>query len=156
MSSHADFLNEFVDSWDAAWNSHDIEQILSLFADEFTWDDRTFWPDLITTRAELRRYMEKVFDVMHDVRFDEMGRFFDPQGCRGIYLFNQSGSPPRQFPQDRTFRTHGCDIFLEFRQGRLAHYLACYDITEMMRQMNMLPPRNGRIGGAYHLSLLQS
>ena len=155
MPEHHEFLGDFTDRWEAAWNAHDPEEILGLFASRFTWEDPTFWPNTITTRDELRRYIDKVFDVMPDVHFDQLGRFFDPDQCRGIYLFQQTGSPPQQFPDLKPFRTHGCDIFLDFVDGGLSHYLACYDITEMMRQMGMLPPRAGKIGGAYHLSLLK-
>lgn len=153
MSKHDEFLHDFTNRWDEAWNSHNIELVMSLFADEFVFDDRTFWPNAISSREELRSYLEKIYTVMHDVRFDEMGRFFDPSERKGMYLFIQSGSPPKGYPQENKFRTHGCDIFLKFSEGKLAHYLASYEITEMMRQMQMLPPRKGRIGGAYLLSL---
>jgi len=53
------------------------------------------------------------------------------------------------------FEFEGCDIFLGFHDGRLSHYQAAYDITDMMRQLEMLPPRGDRIGGAYFLALLQ-
>ena len=153
MSEHVSFLNDFTDQWDRAWNSHDHDQIMSLFAEEFVFDDNTFWPNPITTRKEMKVYLERVFSVMHDVKFDEIGRFFDPQDRKGVFLFMQSGSPPEGFPQENKFRTHGCDIFLEFKDGKLSNYLACYEINEMMRQMNMLPPRNGKIGGAYLFAL---
>lgn len=153
MSGYDEFLNDFTDQWDHAWNSHDHNLIMSLFAEDFVFDDQTFWPNTISTREEMKSYLEKVFSVMHDVQFEELGRFFDPSACRGIFLFMQSGSPPPSAPQENKFRTHGCDIFLGFKDGKLSNYLASYEITEMMRQMKMLPPRNGKIGGAYLLSL---
>jgi hypothetical protein len=54
----------------------------------------------------------------------------------------------------RRFSTHDCDVFLEFTDGLLSRYLAQYEINDMMRQLGALPPRNGKIGGAYLLSLL--
>jgi steroid delta-isomerase-like uncharacterized protein len=152
-TEHAAFLSDFADRWVAAWNSHDTGQVLDLLADDVTWDDRTFWTDVIHGREEVRSYVERIWQVMPDVRFDEIGRFFDPQGERAIVLFRQTGSAPARFAGNPGFDTHGCDIFLAFDDGRLSHYLASYDITEMMRQMRLLPPREGKVGGAYLLSL---
>ena len=44
-------------------------------------------------------------------------------------------------------------IYAACADGLLAHYLGCYELTEMMRQMEMLPPRGTKVGGAYLLSL---
>lgn len=150
----ARFLARFSEDWLDAWNSHDTEQVLALMHEDVVWDDRTFWTHVIRGRDALREYVDKIWEVMPDVRFEEIERFFAPDGQRGLVLFQQQGSAPPKLGVDGGFDTHGCDIFLEFRDGLLSHYLASYDIAEMMRQMGALPPRNGRIGGAYFLSLL--
>lgn len=153
MADH-DFLHDFAERWLAAWNSHDTERVLELLADDVTWDDRTFWPEVIEGREGVRAYAERIWQAMPDVAFDELGRFFDPDGGRAVVLFRQYGGPPPSVGGDGRFDAHGCDIFLRFENGLLRHYLASYDITDMMRQLQMLPARAGRVGGAYHLSLL--
>jgi steroid delta-isomerase-like uncharacterized protein len=157
MSVHrTDFLETFATRWLDAWNSHDTDTVLALLADDVIWDDRTFWPEVIHGIDGVRAYVDRIWEVMPDVRFDEIGRFFDPRDRRAIVLFRQQGSGPPRVPTGRRFDTHGCDVFLRFDDERLAHYLSSYDITEMMRQLGMLPPREGRVGGAYHMSLLGS
>jgi steroid delta-isomerase-like uncharacterized protein len=152
---NAAFLGDFATRWLAAWNSHDTEEVLALLAEDVRWEDLTFWPEVIEGREGVRTYVERIWQVMPDVAFTEMGRFFDPEDRRGIVLFRQAGSAPPRFAGNPGFDAHGCDIFLAFDdEGRLAHYLASYDITEMMRQMQLLPARDGRVGGAYLLSLL--
>ena len=148
------FLQDFSTRWLAAWNSHDTERVLELLTEDVTWDDRTFWPEVIEGREGVRTYVERIWQAMPDVAFDELGRFFDPGGERAVVLFRQYGGPPAKVGGDARFDAHGCDIFLRFDDGRLAHYLSSYDITDMMRQLGMLPPREGRVGGAYHLSLM--
>jgi steroid delta-isomerase-like uncharacterized protein len=152
-TEHAAFLSDFADRWLAAWNSHDTEQVLGLLSDDVSWDDRTFWTEVIHGREQVRTYVERIWQVMPDVHFEEVGRFFDPQDERAIVLFRQTGSAPARFAGNPGFDAHGCDIFLAFEDGRLSQYLASYDITEMMRQMRLLPPREGKVGGAYLLSL---
>jgi nuclear transport factor 2 (NTF2) superfamily protein len=149
------FLRDFADRWLAAWNSHDTEQVLALLDDDITWDDRTFWPEVIEGIDGVRRYTDRIWEVMPDVQFDEIGRFFDPDDTRGVVLFRQHGGPPAKVGGDARFDTHGCDIFLQFTEaGLLRRYLASYEITEMMRQLNLLPPRDGKVGGAYLRSLM--
>jgi hypothetical protein len=150
----AEFLREFGTRWDHAWNSHDTETVLALLHPEIRWEDTVFWPEVITGRGGMRAYVDTIWQVMPDVRFEEVQFFTAPDDGRALYLFRQSGGAPARFGDGR-FSTYGCDIFLGFRDGLLSDYLAQYEITEMMRQYGALPPRDGRIGGSYLLSLLR-
>jgi hypothetical protein len=153
-ADHA-FLTDFSERWLAAWNSHDTGQVLGLLDERITWDDRTFWPEVIEGIEGVRTYTERIWQVMPDVQFAEIGRFFDPDGRRAVVLFRQHGGPPLHVGGAARFDTHGCDIFLRFTErGKLARYLSSYDITEMMRQLELLPPRGGRVGGSYLRSLM--
>jgi steroid delta-isomerase-like uncharacterized protein len=149
----ATFLGGFADRWLDAWNSHDTERVLELLADDIVWEDLTFWFEVIHGRENLRAYVDRIWETSPDVRFDETERFFAPRGRRAVVLFRQSGSPPARFAGNPGFETHGCDIFLEFDGDRLSRYLASYDMTETLRQMQLLPPRDGKVGGSYLLSL---
>lgn len=114
------------------------------------------WPHPITDRAEMTRYIDRIWQVMPDVSFDEVQLFTAPDDGRALVLFRQQGSAPPQLDPDARFDTYGCDIFLEFTDGLLSHYLAQYEITDMMRQLGALPPRDGEVGGAYLLKLLRA
>jgi len=151
--SDAAFLAEFAERWLAAWNSHDTEQVLALLADDIRWDDRTFWPEVIVGRDNVRPYCEQIWRAMPDVAFEEIQRFVAPTGRQGVVLFRQFGHGSAGLNPDRAFDAHGCDIFLEFRGNKLAHYLSSYDIVPMLEQLGGLPPRGGRLGGAYLMSL---
>lgn len=154
VQSNHKFLEDFCERWLRAWNSHSTDDVLNVLHPSITWDDRTFWPRVLHGHEEVRVYVDKIWQVMHDVQFDEIQRFFAPDALRGLVLFRQYGSGPKQFPAGSKFDTHGCDIFLEFKEGKLSHYLASYDIVEMMRQLGALPDRGDKIGGAYLLSLI--
>lgn len=154
MRESGEFLRAFGERWNQAWNSHDTERVLQLVHPEIVWEDTVFWTDVIHGVEELRTYCDTIFKVMPDVEFEEVQLFTAPADGRALWLFRQSGSPPERFADGGRFSTYGCDIFLEFVDGRLKHYLAQYEITEMMRQYGALPAREGRIGGSYLLSLL--
>lgn len=154
VDDRAQFLNEFAEHWLRAWNSHDTEQVLAVTHPDIEWDDRTFWPDVVHGHDELRRYTEAIWQAMPDVQFSELGRFFAPDAEQAIVVFRQTGSAPAQLGTDARFDSHGCDIFLRFEDGLLRKYLASYDIVPMLEQMGALPPRDGKLGGAYLLSLI--
>jgi predicted ester cyclase len=150
-----EFLRDFGTRWGAAWNSHDTDQVLALLDPDIEWDDTVFWPRVIVGIAGMREYVDTIWKVMPDVRFEEVQFFTAPDDGRALFLFRQSGSAPARFGPGR-FETYGCDIFLEFNNQKLSRYLAQYDITEMMRQYGALPPRGDLIGGSYLLSLMRS
>lgn len=148
------FLRDFSTRWLAAWNSHDTEQVLALLHPDVRWEDTIFWTGVIESREGVRAYVERIWEVMPDVAFDDVQTFTSPGDGRALCLFRQYGHGPAKLAPDATFSTYGCDIFLGFADGLLSSYLAQYEITEMMRQLGVLPAREGRIGGAYLLSLL--
>ncbi|HEX4110176.1 MAG TPA: nuclear transport factor 2 family protein [Solirubrobacteraceae bacterium] len=147
------FLESFCTRWLQAWNSHDTEQVLAVTHPEIQWDDRTFWPEVIHGHEALRAYTEEIWRAMPDVRFDEIERFYAPSAQRAVVLFRQFGSAPAKLGSGGRFDSHGCDIFLGFRDGLLSSYLSSYDIVEMLRQMEALPARGSRLGGAYLMAL---
>ncbi|MEJ2885161.1 nuclear transport factor 2 family protein [Actinomycetospora aeridis] len=149
-------LRDFATRWLEAWNSHETEQVLALLHPECRWEDTVFWPHVITDREEMTRYVDRIWRVMPDVWFEEVQLFTAPEEGRAVVLFRQGGSGPPQLAPDARFETQGCDIFLGFTDGLLSHYLAQYEITDMMRQLGVLPPRDGAVGGAYLLSLLKA
>lgn len=149
-------LRDFATRWLAAWNSHDTEQVLALLHPDVLWEDTVFWTGAIRGREGVRTYVERIWRVMPDVAFDEVQLFTAVGDGRALVLFRQYGSGPPNLAPDRRFDTQGCDVFLAFTDGLLSHYLAQYEITEMMRQLGALPPRGEQIGGAYLLSLLRT
>lgn len=143
----------FADEWLAAWNSHDTEQVLALLHDDVVWDDRVFWYEVIHGRDNMRAYVDKIWEAMPDVAFTEIERFANDDRSRGVVLFEQSGSGPVKLDPSRRFRSHGCDIFLEFSGGKLAHYLGAYDIVSMLEQLGAIPERGRRTASAHLISI---
>ncbi|HKX88818.1 MAG TPA: nuclear transport factor 2 family protein [Sphingopyxis sp.] len=150
----AEFVRDFGDRWEAAWNSHDTHHVMALIHPDIRWNDTIFWPGIIRGHDAMRAYVDKIWAVMPDVHFREVQLFSAAEAGRALYLFEQTASAPAASGKDTKATTYGCDIFLGFRDGLLSDYMAQYEIAEMMRQFDMLPPRGGRIGGAYLLSLM--
>lgn len=153
MSAPERMPDGFPERWLAAWNSHDTEQVFELLDEDITWDDTVFWHEVVHGRDHMRPYMDKIWQAMPDVTFTEIEHFFNVDGSRGLVLFEQSGHGPAKLDPTKSFRTHGCDIFLAFRDGKLSHYLAAYDIVGMLEQLGAIPARGTRTASAHLLSL---
>ncbi len=143
----------FPERWLAAWNSHDTEQVFELLDADIVWDDPVFWHEVVHGREAMRPYLAKIWEAMPDVAFTEIEHFTNDDRTRGLVLFEQYGHGPARLDPTREFRSHGCDIFLAFSGGRLAHYLAAYDIVGMLEQLGAIPERGRRTGSAHLLSL---
>ena len=151
-----EFFREFGSRWDDAWNSHDPQKLLALLHPDIEWDDTVFWPEVIHGIEGMVPYLDAIFRAMPDVQFEEVQLFTAPEDGRALWLFRQSGSAPAALNTDKKFSDTGCDIWLGFTDGKLSKYLSRYEITEMMRQYDALPPRGGLKGGAYLLSLTKA
>jgi len=150
----AEFVRDFGNRWEAAWNSHDTEQVMALIHPDIRWNDTIFWPEIIHGHTAMRAYVDKIWTVMPDVHFREVQLFSAVDAGRALYLFEQTATAPAASGKNTKATTYGCDIFLGFRDGLLSDYMAQYEIADMMRQFDMLPPRGARVGGAYLLSLM--
>ncbi|NMO01425.1 nuclear transport factor 2 family protein [Gordonia sp. TBRC 11910] len=148
-----EFLDDFSTRWLQAWNSHSTEQVLNLLHPDITWDDRVFWPDVIHGIDGMPAYVDKIWEAMPDVAFDEIERFSSADHSRGIVLFRQYGHGPAKLNPEAAYDSHGCDIFLAFADAKLLNYKAAYDISDMLIQLGALPERGNKLGGAYLMSL---
>jgi hypothetical protein len=148
------FLRDFANRWLAAWNSHDTEQVLALLHPDIEWDEQVFWPHPLAGRAAVRGYVDAIWRAMPGYSVSEVQLFTAVEDGRALVLFRQEGAAPAALggPGNR-FEVTGCDIFLGFTDGLLAHYTAAFEIVDMLRQLGTLPPRGDLKGGAYLLKL---
>lgn len=150
----AAFLRDFADRWLAAWNSHDTNTVLALLHPDVRWDETVFWPHPLHGREAVRGYVDAIWRAMPGYHVSEVQLFTAVDDGRALVLFRQRGAAPAALGPHRRFDVQGCDIFLGFQNGLLAHYTATFEIADMLRQIGALPPRGDRKGGAYLLSLL--
>jgi hypothetical protein len=57
----------------AAWDGHDVDGFVGLFADDFTWTDLTL-PEPMRTTEQARQYMQGWFTAFPDMRVTQTNR----------------------------------------------------------------------------------
>lgn len=130
--------------------------MLALVTDDIYWDDTVFWPTPIQGHDALRTYMDTVYKTMPNYEYYEVDRFFSADASRAVVLWGQKGNGPKAINPDAKFDFQGCDVLRAFRDGKLAHYHAAYEINDMCRQIGLIPPRDGELGAAYLRKLARS
>ena len=98
-SAHA---SNFADAWYRAWNSHDLEEILSHYTDDVTLVSPTAAALLgdptgeVRGKAALRAYFQKGLAAYPNLRFEPIDVMF---GVRSVVLcyVNQKGTKTAEF-----------------------------------------------------------
>lgn len=148
--------NDFFTAWYDALNARSTEKLLDLVTPDILWDDRVFWPTVVRGRDELAIYLDTVWKTMPEYEYYEVERFASADHSKAVVLWGQRGRGPKNLAPDATFDFQGCDVFLSFVDGRLAHYQAAYEINDMCRQLGLIPPRDGELGAGYLMKLARS
>jgi len=142
----ASLAQQLDDKFVAAWNSHEVEQLLSLMTDDVVYDDAS-WPTQMHGHAEVRAFLESTWRAVPDLAFthDEIV-LLDPSRTKTARYWHgtatQTGSwdPPGLKPSGRGFSFHGA-TFLESRDDKLCRIRVIYDVASIMRQLGVLPAR---------------
>jgi steroid delta-isomerase-like uncharacterized protein len=134
------------DEFVKAWNSHKVEKLLSLMTDDVIYDDAS-WATEMHGHADVRAFLESTWRAVPDLSFKhEDTVLVDASGTRTARYWTGKGThtgpwdPPGLRPTGRSFKFHGAS-FLESRDGKLSRIRVVYDVTDVMRQLGVLPGR---------------
>lgn len=114
----APFAHDFAQDWIQAWNSHDLERILSHYDDDVTLASpvalRLINDGVIRGKAALRDYFSRGLQAYPDLRFDLIDTFW---GIETIVLYYTSN-----FRSSNT-----AEVMLLNPAGKVIHVWANYD-----------------------------
>jgi len=143
------WLEDFLERWDAAWDSHEPDRVLELMTDDVVYDDSS-WSKTMRGHADVREFLEYVWRGMPDVRFRTIeGPFLHPSEPKASFYWVGTGThtgptdPPGLSPTGKSVEFNGAD-FHEYRDGKVARLTIVFDMSELMRQLGVLPPEGSR------------
>ena len=147
-------LDDFLERWLQAWNSHSLDQLEQLVTGDIVWEDPAMLGETVHGRREFGAFSEILFRAMPDVRFDGIGEPYLALGGTGLALvWRMTGTfsgelafwggrygsqPPTWAPTGRRVDLQGVDIY-EFRDGLIARWRIVYDLYELMQQLALMP-----------------
>lgn len=147
MTVETSALQGFTQRYLAAWNGRDASAMDALVTDDIVWFDPAL-PQPARGKAEVRRFMEDSWRAFPDLRFsDGDPPFLVEQGDQVAWAWRMQGTfsgapiePPGFAPTGRAMDVTGIDQW-EMREGRIAWYRAYYDMTDLARQLGIMPPQ---------------
>jgi steroid delta-isomerase-like uncharacterized protein len=142
-------LKQFTERYAAAWNSCDTDAMAELITDDIVWVDPAL-PEPARGIPAVQEFMRTSFQAFPDLRFSEP----DPphlsvEGDQVAWAWTMEGTfrgpidPPGFAPTGKRMQIDGIDVW-HMRDGRIADYRAFYDMSDLVRQLGILPEAGSR------------
>jgi steroid delta-isomerase-like uncharacterized protein len=152
------FIQDFAKRWLDAWNSHEHERVLELVNDDIVYDDSA-WPRPMHGPADIREFLDFTWRAFPDLRFEVRdGPFLHPSRPEAAFYWDGYAThtgqiePPGMAPTGKQVHMHGAD-FHAYRDGKLSRLRIVFDMTDVMRQLGVLPAAGS--GGERAMAALQ-
>ena len=132
-----------LDSWAAAWSSHDVEQVLILFTDDCVYEEVTFGV-VVRGKEELRAFANGAFAAVPDFKFELTSQFI--AGPFGAIEWVMSGTHNGDLPGlpatgNRFSSIRGATI-VELAGGKIRRNSDYWDAASLMKQVGLLPSQS--------------
>jgi steroid delta-isomerase-like uncharacterized protein len=127
----------------AAWDQHEVDAFVDLFADDLTFSDVTL-PEALHSKDQLREYMGTWFTAFPDMRISSVNRVVSEDAVAAEVEFTATNTGPfvvggMEMPATgKSVRGTGT-YFASVRDGKIASFSAHPDVAGMMAQLGMSP-----------------
>ncbi len=122
------------ESFIAAWNSHEVEKVISLFTNDVLYEDVTFGA-VNHGPSDLRKFAASIFEAVPDVRFELVNSTVN--GDHGTIEWVFTGTDKELYKTGKRFSVRGVSV-IDLRGGRISRNLDFYDAASIMRQVGLL------------------
>jgi steroid delta-isomerase-like uncharacterized protein len=139
-----DWVEEFVDRWIAAWNSHDVERVLELMTDDIVYVDSLRADEPMHGHDEVREFIEGFWRGFPDYTVEAVERPLTASDSPRASLrwrgkgTNSGPLASGVVPTGRAFEHPGAD-FHEYRDGKVARLHILFDKLDPLRDLGLLP-----------------
>lgn len=131
----------FARGWLEAWNSHDVNRILTYYINDAFYEDvpnvANGFAEPWRGRAMIRKGLVGMFDDMSDLGFEFVSAY--GAGDRMVVEWNMTGSHWRDFTG--RFSVRGVSV-LELQDDKIASGQDYYDLYLMLTKLGMVPALN--------------
>ena len=134
-------LQEFIDRYNAAWNDHDIETIVSMHTDDSVFENHVTG-DVNVGRGAIRRAISGIFSVFPDLTFETRRAYIRDDlvvqewTARGTHEGTMTRSGVEVPPTGRTVEYKGMDV-IPIRDGLVARKDVYSDSVTLLRQLGL-------------------
>jgi steroid delta-isomerase-like uncharacterized protein len=134
-------LQDFIDRYNAAWNDHDVEAIVSMHTDDSVFENHVTG-DVNVGREQIARAIEGIFSVFPDLRFETRRAYIREDlvvqewTARGTHEGTMTRSGIEVPPTGRKVDYKGMDV-IPIRDGLVARKDVYSDSVTLLRQLGL-------------------
>jgi len=134
-------LQDFIDSYNDAWNHHDVEAIVAMHTDDSVFENHTTG-DVNEGREQIGRAITGIFTVFPDLSFETRRQYLRPDlvvqewTARGTHLGTMRRSGIEVEPTGRAVEYRGMDV-IPIRNGLVARKDVYSDGVTLLRQLGL-------------------
>jgi steroid delta-isomerase-like uncharacterized protein len=138
-----EWVEEFIESWFAAWNSHDVERVLALMTDDIVYVDSLRAKQPMRGHEEVREFIERFWSGIPDFTVELAERpLIARDSRRASFRWHGKGTNSGQIvpgmpPSGKGFENLGAD-FHEYRDGKVAHLQILFDKLDILQDLGLL------------------
>ncbi len=136
-------IEQLDDQGMAAWDQHDVDAFMSLFAADFVWSDLTL-PEPMRTRDQARQYMQAWFTAFPDMRVRQTNRVVSEDAAAAEVEFTGTNSGPmlmagREIPPTGRRVVGKGAYFVRVEAGKVVQFSSHPDVAGLMMQLGLTP-----------------
>ena len=134
-------LQELIDRYNAAWNAHDVEAIVSMHTEDSVFENHVTG-DVNVGREEIGRAIDGIFAVFPDLAFETRRAYVREDlvvqewTARGTHEGPMTRSGIEVQPTGRTVEYKGMDV-IPIRHGLVARKDVYSDSITLLRQLGL-------------------
>ena len=134
-------LQAFIDGYNAAWNDHDVEAIVSMHTDDSVFENHVTG-DVNVGREQIARAIQGIFSVFPDLRFETRRAYIRDDlvvqewTARGTHEGTMTRSGVEIEPTGRKVEYKGMDV-IPIRDGLVARKDVYSDSITLLRQLGL-------------------
>jgi steroid delta-isomerase-like uncharacterized protein len=132
LATYAEMINE-------AWNSHDIEKVLSFYSPEYVGDD-VGQASLLRGHEGLRAMLEQYWSAFPDLRFKVISTLVEGDRLAIVWIGEgtHQGTIMNIPPTGHKVEVRGVSI-IDVENGLIVRGQYVWDLAGMLRHMGLLP-----------------
>jgi len=132
-------VEKVFDDYNAAWNSHDVERIVSLFTDDGVHEDIAIGA-VSRGKEELKSFIGTTFVFFPDFKAEVTSRFGagDWSAREWVMTGTQKGDMPGLPATGKSFSLRGASI-TELKEGKIRRNTDYWNLASLLQQLGVMP-----------------
>ena len=132
-------LTNYAESINEAWNSHDIEKVLSFYTPDYIGED-VGQASPLRGRGEMRTMLEIYWRAFPDLKFKVINTLVDGSHIAILWIGEgtHQGTIMNIPPTGHHVQVRGVSI-IDIEDGLIVHGQHIWDMAGMLRHMGLLP-----------------